>query len=193
MKNKAIEYAIANLKSGKVGIFPTDTAFGIGCRMDNEKAVKSVYEIRNRPEEKAFLVLVSSVSMAEKYVFIPEKIKKVIIEKYWPGGLTVILKCKKEKVLPIVRANGETLAVRMPNHKILRNIIEKVGVPIVAPSANFSGKPTPFKLSEVDDKLKAKVDFILSGVCTMEGVSTIIDATVRPWKIVRQGVVTVSV
>ena len=192
MENEEILKIVQYFKNGKVGIFPTDTAFGIGCRMDDERAVKRVYSIRNRPEEKALLVLVSSVEMAEEYVFINDEERHELIEKYWPGGLTVILKCKKEKVLPIVRSNGETLAVRMPDHEVLRNIIKKVGVPIIAPSANFSGKQTPFKLSEIDEKLKAKVDFILPGMCTMKGVSTIIDATVLPWRIVRQGVLVVN-
>lgn len=189
MENKTI---INNFKNGKVGIFPTDTAFGIGCRMDDEKAVKRVYKIRNRPKEKALLVLVSSIGMAEKYVFIPEDVKTKLINKYWPGALTIILKCKEEKVLPIVRSNGETLAVRLPNHKILTNIIEKVGVPIVAPSANFSGEKTPTVSLDIDRKLKNMVDFAMSGMCTMNGVSTIIDCTKKPWKIVRQGVVGIS-
>ena len=188
MESEAVEKTIEYLKNGKVGIFPTDTAFGIGCRMDDEEAVKRVYQIRNRPEEKALLVLVSSVQMAEEYVFIKDEVREKLINKYWPGGLTLILRCNEEIVPGVVRADGETLAVRMPGHEVLRNIIEKVGVPIVAPSANFSGGKTPITFSEVDKELKSKVDFILPGVCTMKDVSTIIDCTKKPWKIVRQGV-----
>jgi L-threonylcarbamoyladenylate synthase len=193
MENEAVEKAIEYLKKGKVGIFPTDTAFGIGCRMDDDKAVKRVYQIRNRSKEKALLVLVSSVKMAEKYVFINDEVRKELIEKYWPGALTIILKCKPEKVSNMVTANTNTLAVRLPDHEVLKKIIEDVGVPVVAPSANFSGKPTPFELSEIDERLKSKVDFILPGVCTIKGVSTIIDCTKKPWKIVREGVARISV
>lgn len=192
MENKEVEKAIKYLKNGKIGIFPTDTAFGIGCRMDDEEAVRRVYKIRNRPEEKALLVLVSSLQMAEEYVFIGDEVREKLINKYWPGGLTLILRCNEEIVPGIVRAGGETLAVRMPGHEVLRNIIEKVGVPIVAPSANFSGYPTPLKLSEVDKKLQNMVDFVLSGVCTMKGVSTIIDCAKKPWITVRQGVLIVN-
>ena len=152
-----VKNAIESLKSGKVGIFPTDTAFGIGCRMDDEKTVKRVYALRNRPAEKALLVLVSSIEMAERYVEIPENVKKKLIDRYWPGGLTIILKSKKEKVLQIVSAGGGTLAVRFPNNKVLCSIIDEVGVPIVAPSANLSGRPTPLKLSEVDKNLKQNI------------------------------------
>ncbi len=192
MNNKDIENAIENLKAGKVGIFPTDTAYGIGCRMDDENAVKHVYKLRNRPEEKALLILVSSVEMAEKYVEIPEEVRKKLIEKYWPGGLTIILNCKTEKVPGIVRANGETLAVRFPYHIDLQEVIDKLGVPIVAPSANFSGESTPVQLNRISPELISKVDFILPGMCTMEGVSTIVDTTVQPWKIMREGVVRIE-
>jgi L-threonylcarbamoyladenylate synthase len=184
---------IEKLKKGEVGIFPTDTAFGIGCRMDNIESVGRVYELRNRPSEKALLALVSSIKMAEEYVTIPESVKKDLIEKYWPGGLTLVLECKKEKVPAVVRANGGTLAIRFPDHPVLVSIIEKVGVPIVAPSANFSGSPTPFSLDEVDTDLLSKVDFVLPGVCTIKGVSTIVDTTVEPWEMIREGVVKVYI
>lgn len=180
---------IRNFKDGKVGIFPTDTAFGMGCRIDNAPSIERIYKIRNRPEEKALLALVSSVEMAEQYVTIPNVVKVQLVEKYWPGGLTVILNCNQEKIPSVVRANGSTLAVRWPDHNRICNIIESVGVPIVAPSANFSGGKTPLSLDEVDRNLLEAVDFTVSGMCTIKGVSTIIDATVTPWKIVREGVV----
>lgn len=189
MENGEIAGIIEKLKKGEVGIFPTDTAFGIGCRMDQEDSVKRVYQLRNRPTEKALLALVSSFIMAEKYVVIPDEVKIKLIDRYWPGGLTIILKCKEEEVPSTVRANGRTLAVRFPDHPVLSHIIEKVGVPIVAPSANFSGFPTPFSFDEVDRKLLSQVDFVLIGMCTIKGVSTIVDTTVEPWKIVRDGVV----
>lgn len=191
MKNK-IEDVIERFKKGKVGIFPTDTAFGIGCRMDNEDAVRRVYQIRNRPTDKSLLVLVSSVDMAEEYVDISESVRTTFIDKFWPGGLTIIFNCKKDKVPGVVNSNSNTLAVRLPDHKLLRAIIDKVGVPLVAPSANFSGENTPYTFSEIDPHLMQKVDFVLNGVCTMEGVSTIIDVTKKPWEIVRQGVVSVK-
>lgn len=180
---------VNNFRDGKVGIFPTDTAFGIGCRIDAQTSIERIYKIRNRPEEKALLALVSSVEMAEQYVTIPSEVKTQLVEKYWPGGLTIILNCNVEKVPSVVRADGPTLAVRWPDHKMLCDIITRVGVPIVAPSANFSGELTPLSMDEVDSRLLEAVDFNVSGVCTIKGVSTIIDTTVTPWKIVREGVV----
>ena len=181
--------AIQNFTEGKVGIFPTDTAYGIGCRIDDAAAVERIYKIRSRPEEKALLALVSSVKMAKQYVEISHELEEKLIDKYWPGGLTIILNCNEEKIPSVVRANGSTLAVRWPDHKELCKIIEAVGVPIVAPSANLSGGETPLDLFEVDKALIDSVDFSISGVCTIRGVSTIIDTTVTPWKIIREGVV----
>lgn len=179
-------------KKGKIGIFPTDTAFGIGCRMDNSEAVKKIYAIRNRPAEKSLLVLVSSIKMAQEYVYIDDEVHKKLIDNYWPGGLTIIFPSIKGKIIPAVNANGTTLAIRLPDNDFLREVIERVGVPIVAPSANFSGENTPFEISEIDPALIQKVDFVVDGMCTMKGVSTIIDVTKKPWKVIRKGIVDIT-
>lgn len=184
-----IDEAVQKLKEGKIGIFPTDTAYGVGCRADDEAAVKKVYMIRNRPEEKALLILVDSLEMASQYSEVNDNVKEKLINHYWPGGLTIILPCKTEKIPPAVRANGPTIAIRLPNNPMIGEVIKKVGVPIVAPSANFSGELTPFSLEDVDQALLKEVDFVLPGVCTMKDISTIIDTTVSPWKIVREGVI----
>lgn len=182
---------IRRFQRGEIGIFPTDTAYGIGARIDDVLALKRIFKIRKRPKEKALLALVASVEMAKKYVKITKEDEKKL-EKFWPGGLTVIFECYKDKVPAIVRAGGKTLAIRLPDKEDLRDIISGVGVPIVAPSANFSGASTPFDITEVDPSLISKVDFVVSGVCTMKGVSTIVDATSVPWKIIRQGVVNID-
>lgn len=182
-----IEQAAAFLKEGKIGIFPTDTAYGIGCRMDNEDSVKKVFEIRKRPEEKAMIVLVGSLAMAEEYVEIPSEVKEKIINNYWPGPLTIVLHCKKDKVSSVVRADGDTLALRFPDDADLIHIINQVGVPLIAPSANFSGEKTPFTFQEVDKKLLRLVDFAMTGECTMGKVSTIIDCSSTQWKLIREG------
>lgn len=188
-----IDNAINGFKNGQIGIFPTDTAFGIGCRVDAIDSINRIYEIRNRPMEKALIVLVDSVEMAKKYVEINKEISEKLIDPYWPGGLTIICKCKIEKIPSVVRAGSNTLAIRMPDHDEIRKIIREVGVPIVAPSANFAGDKTPFTIADIDKNLIKKVDFVLEGVCTMGGVSTIINTVSSPWKILRQGVVSLDI
>lgn len=178
-------------KKGEIVIFPTDTAFGIGCRMDREDIVQKIFEIRARPSDKALLVLVDSIEMAEKYVEFDEKTLSYA-KRYWPGGVTMILPCIIEKVPSAIRAGGTSLAVRMPKHNALLQIIKEVGVPLVAPSANISGAPTPYSLDEVSKGLIEQVDYIMQGECTYKKESTIIDTTVSPWHIVRMGAVQID-
>jgi L-threonylcarbamoyladenylate synthase len=193
-----IEKAVKIFKNGGIVIFPTDTAIGIGCRIDDENAVRRLFKIRNRPDSKPVLVLVDSVEMAEKYLLpIPEKVKNKLINFYWPGKLTIILKCNPEKVTFPVRDQRNTLGVRFPKNPMLLELIKRVGVPIVAPSANFAGKKTPFKFDDLDPELVGQADHVLNKKISPpdgggKNVSTIIDCTVTPWKIVREGAVKIS-
>ena len=185
--------AIEVLKNGGVGIFPTDTAFGIGCRIDDEKAVERLFKLRKRAETKATPVLVSSVEMAREFVReIPDSVNEKLIKPYWPGALTIVLLCKTGKVPSLVRGGGETLGVRMPDNKDLISIINQVGVPILGTSANFAGGKTPFEFDDLDADLKKLVDFILKGECKTKRASTVIDCSVNPWRILRQGAVEIN-
>ena len=184
------EKASEILKQGGVVIFPTDTAFAIGCRIDNEAAVERLFAIRKRPQTKATPVLVDTVKMAQDYLKpIPKDVIDKLIEPYWPGALTLILDCNRVKVSNLVCGGGKTLGVRIPNHPITRKIIRIVGVPILGPSANFHGGKTPYKMGDLDDELISQVDFVVEGKSLVENVSTVIDCSVRPWKIVRQGAI----
>lgn len=186
--DKEIEKAIIILKSGGIGVFPTDTAFAIGCRIDDEKAIERLFKIRKRPKMQATLVLVDTVKMAQDYLQpIPKEVIDKLIEPYWPGALTLILSCIKAKIPKLVRGGGKTLGVRIPNHKIARAIIRGVGVPILGPSANFHGEKTPYKTEDISPKLIKLVDFVVYGECSLGNVSTVIDCSVKPWKILRQG------
>ena len=190
--SRQIKKAIDVFRDGGIVIFPTDTAIGIGCRIDNVKSARKVFDIKKRNYNNPLLALVSSMEMARNYVPIPSDVKSKLLDKYWPGGLTVFLKCDLKKVPSIVRSGRDSLAIRLPDHKDIRNIIEEVGVPILATSANFSGGTTPYSISEVDKELLSKADFVLNGKCTFGEQSTIVDCTVEPWKIVREGAVRIN-
>jgi len=184
-----LEEAVRIIKRGGIVVFPTDTAFGVGCRIDNEKAVKRLFKIRNRPETQAVPVLVDSIEMAQKYLLaIPPEVKN-LMKKYWPGALTVVLPCKRKLVPSLVRGQGQTLGVRMPNHEVPLYIINSIGVPLLGPSANFHGRPTPYKYEELDPKFISQVDYVISGECHLGMVSTIIDCSIKPWRIIRDGAV----
>src|SRR5487761_627636 len=109
--------AIRVLKKGGIVIFPTDTAFGIGCRIDDEEAVKRLFRIRKRPENKAVPVLVSSLHMAQKYVQeIQQDVVEKLIKPYWPGALTIVLASRNDRVPELVRGGTDTVGVRVPDH-----------------------------------------------------------------------------
>lgn len=189
-----VNQAISILKSGGIGIFPTDTAFAIGCRIDRENSVRRLFELRKRPHEKAVPVLVDSIEMAQGYLQpIPEDVRTNLMEKYWPGGLTIVLHCKTEKIPDLVRGGGETIGVRIPNNTICLDLIKGVGVPILGPSANFNGAKTPFSFEELDPELAKLVDFVLPGKCSLKQASTVVDCTVKPCKIIREGAVEISI
>lgn len=180
--------AIEVIKQGGIVIFPTDTAFGIGCRMDNEDAIKRLFEIRKRPVGQATPVLFDSVKTVRKYVN-PFDVKiEGLMDKFWPGALTIILKCDISMVPDLVRGGGKNLGVRIPDHEIPRKIVKEIGLPILGPSANFHGEKTPYKFEELDKELIKLVDFIVEGKTKGENLaSTVIDCTDEPWRIIRQG------
>ncbi len=188
-------YEVINiLRSGGIGIFPTDTVYGIGCRLDDKKALQRLFAIRKRSEEKAVLALVDSVAMAQEYLLpIPQDVRLKLIDRYWPGGLTIVLPCKTEKVPTIARGGGITLGVRQTNHPVLLQILKELEVPLVAPSANFAGLPTPKTFREVDKTLLGMVDCFIDAPSGGDNPSTVIDCSVTPWKIIRQGAITLNI
>ena len=186
--DESINKAITILNQGGIVIYPTDTAFAVGCRIDHEKAVDRLFRIRKRPKAQATPVLVDTVKMAQDYLKpIPQEVVDKLIEPYWPGALTIILDCNRVKVPQMVRGGGQTLGVRIPNHTVARAIIRGVGVPILGPSANFHDEKTPYSIDDLDSKFTKLVDYVVEGECSLGTVSTIIDCSGTPWKILRQG------
>lgn len=188
----SIQKAAEILKNGGIVIFPTDTAFGIGCRIDDEKAVERLFALRKRPVSKATPVLASSLDMLRPFLQpIDEEIEEKLIQPYWPGGLTIVLRCLTQKVPAMVR-NEDTLGVRVPNHPEVLQLIEKVGVPIIGTSANFAGEATPYRFEDLDRELVQLVDYVMPGETLSQKASTVIDCTKKPWNILREGAIELS-
>lgn len=185
----SLEKAIEVIKEGGIVIFPTDTAFGIGCRMDDEKAVEKLFKIKKRPPTQAVPVLFDSLSRVEEYVLPFDASIKRLMKKYWPGGLTIVLACRQAKVPFIVRGGGKTLGVRIPDHPVPMQLIKAVGVPLLAPSANFHGGATPYIFGELDKTLVKLVDFVVEGESKGSLSSTVVDCSKSPWEIIRQGAI----
>ena len=188
--NAHIKQAIKVIQSGGIVVFPTDTAFGVGCRIDTSDGINRLFQIRNRPMNQALPVLVSSIDQALSYFIRPSDIVRHLMETHWPGALTIVDFCKKDRVLSPIRGGGNTVGLRWPNHTVPQQIIEAVGVPIVGPSANIHGNPTPFVFEDLDPEFTKLVDFVVPGVCSGHTASTVVDCTTDPYTIIRQGAVT---
>lgn len=184
-----IEEAITIVKNGGIVIYPTDTAFGIGCRMDDKQAVDRLFAIRKRPRTQATPVLVASTEMALAYYLNPSEIVRHLMRKHWPGALTIITPCKKKLVYSPIRGGSNTIGLRMPNHETALELIRGVGVPILGPSANVHGHPTPYRFKDLDPDLIKLVDFVVPGTCSVGSVSTVVDCCLEPYRIIRQGAI----
>jgi len=189
INEKLLSKAVEILNQGGIVVFPTDTAFGVGCRLDKTKAIQRLFEIKNRPTNQPIAILVNSTEMAKDYwLSLPRKVKK-LMNKFWPGGLTIVYPCREDKVPSLVRGGKKNLGVRMPDHEIPLQLIKAVGVPLATTSANFSGQPTPYKFEDLGLDFLDLVDLFIPGKCPVGLVSTVIDCSQKPWKILREGVV----
>ena len=177
------------LKKGELIIYPTDTVYGVGGVL-KEDTLKKIYEAKTRSFSSPLIALVNSLDKVDEIAIISdehrEKINK-LIERFWPGGLTIILK-KRENVPAIMVSNGETVGVRMPNHKLALDIIESAGGILATTSANISGEATPSSFVEISPIFKKRVDIVIDGgKCPIGTASTIIDMSKSKISILREG------
>lgn len=169
-----IKLAANKLKDGELVAFPTETVYGLGADGLNEIAVSRIFEAKERPSFNPLILHVSSYEMLEQIAEYDNEVIQKIINNFWPGPLTLVL--KKKKVVPYIVTSGlETVAVRMPNNNIALELINSLGNPIAAPSANSFGKLSPTMADHVQKQLGDKIDLILDGGKSAVGVeSTII-------------------
>ena len=178
------------LKNGGLVAFPTETVYGLGANALDQEGARKTYEAKGRPSDNPLIVHICDYeSLFEIAGDIPE-CTKVLAERFWPGPLTLIFQ-KSEKVPYGVTGGLETVAVRMPDHKIALALIAAAGGFVSAPSANTSGRPSPTAAEHVAEDLDGRIDMILDGGNVDIGVeSTILDMTVTPPMILRPGAVT---
>lgn len=166
--------AISILKAGGTLVFPTETVYGIGADAFNSSAVDKIFEIKGRARDNPLIFHISSFKMLESLAYLNSLAKK-IVRIFWPGPLTLVLKSKIDKQFTF---GLDTIAVRMPENYIALKLIEAFGSPIVAPSANISGKPSSTDFHHVFQDFNGKVDCIIDGGKTVYGIeSTVIDVT----------------
>lgn len=178
------------LKNGGLVAFPTETVYGLGANALNEEAAKKIYEAKGRPSDNPLIAHIADLDDLIPLVSqVPESGKK-LMEAFWPGPLTLIF--PKSGLVPYGTTGGlDTVAVRMPADPIAKTLIRLAGVPVAAPSANTSGRPSPTTADHVWQDMNGKIDMILDGGAVGIGVeSTIIDVSGEKPVILRPGAVT---
>ena len=205
-----IETAAAIIKSGGLVGIPTETVYGLGANGLNPLAVRSIFQAKGRPQDNPLILHIPDASWLETYCEdIPEEAWR-LAKRFWPGPLTMILRCKKRspeelealrngpvcslthfgsRIIPdVVTAGLDTVGMRCPAHSMCRDIIAAAGVPVAAPSGNTSGRPSPTTAQHMLDDMDGKIDAILDGGDCQVGVeSTIVDLTCRPPRLLRPG------
>ncbi|TMU84140.1 threonylcarbamoyl-AMP synthase [Bacillus sp. BHET2] len=193
-KNKSypqIVDAAKILQQNEVVAFPTETVYGLGANATSDTAVEKIFKAKGRPSDNPLIVHISNKGQLEGLVAEVPTVATKLIDAYWPGPLTIIFH-KKEKVFSEkVTAGLQTVAIRMPDHPVALSIIEASGLPIAAPSANRSGKPSPTTAQHVLDDLDGRIAGVVDGGETGVGVeSTVVDCTGEIPVILRPGGVT---
>ena len=172
------------IEKGGIVVFPTDTVYGIGCNPYNENSVKKIYEIKSRTELKSLPVLAYSLDVVKEITLIDEFTEKVI-EKYWPGPLTLILKLTDQKLKKSLNL-GNKIAVRIPDSKCTLKLLEKCRL-LVGTSANISGNSSYTNPNECIKNIKNYDIFLNGGTITSKGESTIIEIENEKIKMIREG------
>lgn len=166
-----IEQAVALLKQGELVAFPTETVYGLGAPISNESSIAKIFSVKGRPQDNPLIVHISSFEQLEGLAAeIPESARR-LAKAFWPGALTLILR-RKSGVPAGVSAGLETVAIRMPKHPLARTLIEKVGEPLAAPSANLSGKPSATSAFHVLEDFQGKIAAVLNGGSCEGGIES---------------------
>lgn len=180
------------LNNDGIAVIPTDTVYGLVGDATNENVIKKVFEIKQRENTKPLLILISNFDMLKKYVKNISPLELEIINKFWPGPLTIIFQNKKN-LSDLLTANKSEIAIRMPNDERLLDLINKLDKPIIATSANIAHKKTITSIDLLEDKIKNNVDYIYDGGFLEDNPSTIIKVIDNKVIIVRDGIISKNI
>lgn len=185
-----IQSAAEIIKQGGLVLFPTETVYGIGADGLNKDAVSKIFKAKGRAQDNPLILHVSNMNMVRKIAMNITDAEFMLMEKFWPGPFTIILP-KKEIVPDIVTGGLDTVAVRMPSNEVARKLIEFADIPIAAPSANISGKPSGTCIEDIYEELVDKMDCVIDGgKCTVGIESTVVKVKNGQVNILRPGKVT---
>lgn len=193
IKDDELDEIVDIIKRDGIVVFPTETVYGIGGNALSENVIKNIYNIKKRPQEKALNILVKNKEEIKKYAYISNELEEEIIDKFMPGPITIILKKRKSQIPDLLTGNNDTIGIRIPDNDIVKKILEKCNLPIAAPSANISGKPSSIKLEDIKQDFDGKVDaFIDGGKCKQNISSTIVKVIDGNIKILREGIISIK-
>ena len=173
------------LNRGGVVAFPTDTVYGLAVRYDLKEAILKMKEAKQRPETKPFPMMVSSKAQIDRVAVTDARSQK-LIDQWMPGALTLVFK-KRPEIDELVTNGFPTIGIRMPDDDFVLEIINRVGVPLLVPSANLSGQPSCTTSEEVLKQLDGRIDAVVLGESGASTASTVCDTTGDELKILRQG------
>jgi L-threonylcarbamoyladenylate synthase len=186
--------AVEVLKAGGLVAFPTDTVYGLAVLPWDSDAVVRLYEVKQRPSDRPIPLLLSDASKLSRVAKLPPRSRHLlrqVITRFWPGGLTLVL--PKAEIVPDAVSAGSTVAVRVPDLPLVRELIRGAGGVLAVTSANLSGQPNPITAQEVKEQLGDRIDLILDGGPCRAGVpSTILDCTLSPPRLLRRGAVSAA-
>jgi L-threonylcarbamoyladenylate synthase len=184
--------AAALLRAGGLVAFPTETVYGLGANALDERAVRRVFEVKGRPADNPLIVHVASVDDVGAVAVSLPPTARLLAERYWPGPLTLVLESRPE-VPSVTRGGLGTIAVRVPAHPLALELLREARVPVAAPSANRSGRPSPTTAAHVRADLGEDVDLVLDGgPCVVGLESTVVDARGPVPVVLREGTLTAA-
>jgi len=189
VEDAVLERAVRCLLEGGLVAFPTDTLYGLAAAAFNDRAVKRLFGVKGRPPDRPLPILIESIEDADMIATDIPPGARLLMEAFWPGGLTRVLR-RHSGFCSLALAGGETVAVRVPAHPVALDLLRRVGEPLTGTSANFSGRPGPRTAEEVRRQLGDRVDLIVDGGPCPGGIeSTVVDCTVDPPRLLREGAV----
>jgi len=189
---EVIAEASGVLSKGGVIVFPTLTLYGLGVDAFNAKAVNTLFEIKGRPTDKPILILICDISQLNSLAREVPAAAKLLMNRFWPGRLTLVFHAKKGLPKNLIAQKGK-IGIRLTGNRVAASLVTGLGRPVTGTSANLSGRPGAFRISDLDPAVKAHVDMILDAGTLKGGVgSTIIDITFDYPKIIREGEISAS-
>ena len=185
-----IEAAAKIIQDGGLVLFPTETVYGIGANALNDDAVKKIFIAKGRAQDNPLILHISDMEMLSQIADNISELEYKLMDTFWPGPFTIVLN-KKAGIAKVATCDGNTVGVRMPSSKIAHDLIKAANLPIAAPSANISGKPSGTKLQDIIEELQDKVDYILDGGESDIGLeSTVVRVIDNEVRILRPGKIT---